>query len=424
MFDQLWLKCSKPQTRPLRIEPRIKSYLWGQRAADSFILKFLPPGSRAFPGQEPIAELWFGALRSFPATVRLGGRRFGLDKVLETAGREILGPGTQTLEQLFKILDAGRSLSWQIHDNRPPHSKHECWLFPIDLSYQRETDQDQVIAEAYFGFRPLEQMNDDPLSGFKAAYQQGKTPAERSAFIRSQYSEMLQRARFAPDSRELKAFSNHLEIRWERGEVVLYLNERKQTDQQLSKLGIPQGRLLLNIPGATVHTLCGGSVFELQESADKTYRVYDYGREDAQRPLHIEAGVAKLDCTLRSPWDFLVAPVRLDAKTTNLIRTESYALDEIALEAGDEHPVDTKGRYHMLLVTQGEGELDYLHGKRAKTRTLRLQRGEMLLIPATLPRYRVRSLNRLIALKAYQAAPDEINETQQQRSPRFGEKER
>ena len=46
------------------------------------------------------------------------------------------------------------------------------------------------------------------------------------------------------------------------------------------------------IPAGTVHAICAGCViFEVQQSSNVTYRVYDYGRRDTngkQRPLHID----------------------------------------------------------------------------------------------------------------------------------------
>ena len=46
------------------------------------------------------------------------------------------------------------------------------------------------------------------------------------------------------------------------------------------------------VPSGTIHAICEGTVvLETQQSSDTTYRVYDYGRWDAEgnlRELHLE----------------------------------------------------------------------------------------------------------------------------------------
>ena len=59
------------------------------------------------------------------------------------------------------------------------------------------------------------------------------------------------------------------------------------------------------IPGGLVHAIGEGtSVFEVQQSSDTTFRLYDWGRVDAQglpRKLHVKEALAAMDVSLPPP---------------------------------------------------------------------------------------------------------------------------
>lgn len=59
------------------------------------------------------------------------------------------------------------------------------------------------------------------------------------------------------------------------------------------------------IPGGLVHAIGEGTtVFEVQQSSDTTFRLYDWGRVDAEgkpRELHVEAALAAMDLAIPPP---------------------------------------------------------------------------------------------------------------------------
>ena len=59
------------------------------------------------------------------------------------------------------------------------------------------------------------------------------------------------------------------------------------------------------IPGGLVHAIGEGtSVFEVQQSSNTTFRLYDWGRVDSEgrpRKLHVEEALAAMDLTLPPP---------------------------------------------------------------------------------------------------------------------------
>ena len=62
------------------------------------------------------------------------------------------------------------------------------------------------------------------------------------------------------------------------------------------------------IPAGCVHALGAGIlVAELQQNSDTTYRLYDWGRTDAEgkpRPLHLQEGLEAINCELPLPVSF------------------------------------------------------------------------------------------------------------------------
>ena len=62
---------------------------------------------------------------------------------------------------------------------------------------------------------------------------------------------------------------------------------------------------VISIPGGLVHAIAGGSrLYEVQQSSDTTFRLYDWGRVDANgkpRELHVERALKAIDYALPAP---------------------------------------------------------------------------------------------------------------------------
>jgi mannose-1-phosphate guanylyltransferase len=405
------------QPEILPVSPQIQPYVWGQSVERSFILRFLDRTLGLLQQELKLAELWFGAHRKNPGIVRLGSLPMDLDRFAQRTGEKLLGPGRKEFGQLFKVLDAAEALSIQMHERFKPNSKNESWMVVVDRERLRAEGKDQTIADIYLGFRPVEQMDDKLILGpFKRAYLAAGSPEEREAIFRKAYQAALEKGRTDRMGSEIKAFSNHLLVRWENNQAELYLNGIKQPAAVKTQMGLDQDKLVINVPGATVHALAYGSIYELQETADKTLRLYDQGRNDPNRPLHIEEALSKLDFTSRGLMDYLVKPVSLDPDTVNLIRTPLYSMDEVKLAAPGmdqsvERLIQTEGSYQMLIVTEGTGHLSFRVPGQTE-RLLTVKRGDMLVVPAAISQYKAATFSNLTLLKAYESSPGMMQKAQ------------
>jgi mannose-6-phosphate isomerase class I len=256
-----------------------------------------------------------------------------------------------------------------------------------------------VLAELYVGFRPLEAMDDRILGQFKADYAAQPDDASRRHCFQTHYAQALERGRTDSQGLEVKAYSNRFEVRREKGCIELYLNDRKQPDSIKHLYGLHQDGLVVNIPGTTPHVLQKGMVYELQQMTDQTLRLYDNGRNDPDRPLHIEEALEKLDFTLRPPEEYLIQPQTLDPNQVNLIRTDYYYLDKIRLTNQGNYPVNLEGCYQILVVIYGQGQL--IPSDNAQ-KPLLLSQGDMILIPAQLTGYSLQTSSQLTLLKIHE----------------------
>ena len=109
----------------------------------------------------------------------------------------------------------------------------------------------------------------------------------------------------------------------------------------LNELKVEEGDLI-SIPAGLVHAITKGAILvEIQQSSKRTYRIYDYGREDAKgnkRELHIDKAmdVIKFDNSIKIGHVRGIDIVIDDNKLTYLIANEHFIvikydiLDELA----------------------------------------------------------------------------------------------
>jgi mannose-6-phosphate isomerase len=152
---------------------------------------------------------------------------------------------------------------------------------------------------------------------------------------------------------------------------------------ELERVEVAAGDVLLNRPG-TIHALGGGIVlYELQQSCDLTYRLYDWdrGRSGAKpRELHVERGVEVSD--LRPLTVHKIPSIRLveaDHERTLLCACRYFAA-ELLVPWVETLRLRTKGRFDLLTVL--DGKLAVRCGSSSATRPA-LGPGDSALIPAT-----------------------------------------
>lgn len=130
---------------------------------------------------------------------------------------------------------------------------------------------------------------------------------------------------------------------------------------------------VINLPANTVHALGAGLVvYEVQQSSDITYRLYDWGRmglDGKPRALHVEKGVQVAN--LRQ----LPQITHLDPQEPLVVESPYFRTFQHTL-ANTTQELNTDNRCHALTCI--EGALTLTHDES----TLTLNLGETVLVPA------------------------------------------
>jgi len=159
-------------------------------------------------------------------------------------------------------------------------------------------------------------------------------------------------------------------------------------------LAVKAGDTVL-IPAGMLHALGPGLLlYEVQQTSDITYRVYDWDRPaSAGRKLHIEQSLAVTNAALTG--QVIPPPALADGERHKLIHCPYFTLE---LLAANRQPVapDTAGdSFHVLTVTQGQVRLSAPDG------SLELGLRETALVPAGLGRYHLEAQESSKVLLAY-----------------------
>jgi mannose-6-phosphate isomerase len=137
----------------------------------------------------------------------------------------------------------------------------------------------------------------------------------------------------------------------------------------------------LFVPAGTPHTIGAGMVIcEVQEYSDLTYRVYDYGRVDANgkpRELHIEKALEVTKFGNRAGGK--VTPVPLPAagaRRSLLVACKFFATERWECVEKTEIRVDAT-RFELVVILQGSGSVSWPDS------AARYHQGECWLVPAS-----------------------------------------
>jgi mannose-6-phosphate isomerase len=137
------------------------------------------------------------------------------------------------------------------------------------------------------------------------------------------------------------------------------------------------------IPAGTMHAIGAGLLIaEIQQASDTTFRIYDWGRVDADgnsRPLHIEQGVAATDFT-RGPVaaNAVVESVDENGQAfSQLVECEKFVMNRRVIDR--QTSLGGDGRFRILAVV--EGQLNVAGDPSEKP----LSVGQTILLPACLP---------------------------------------
>jgi mannose-6-phosphate isomerase len=161
----------------------------------------------------------------------------------------------------------------------------------------------------------------------------------------------------------------------------------------VQKAEVVAGQTIFMNPG-TIHALGPGLlIYEVQQTSDLTYRVYDWGRPQTEtRKLHLDKALAVSRHDLVGPVRDL--PPLADGETGLLTSCQYFSLEMLVAEEKTVALATGGESFHALTVIEGRAKV--LAGGWAET----LERFETLLIPAGLGAYQVQPLGGCRVLKA------------------------
>lgn len=139
------------------------------------------------------------------------------------------------------------------------------------------------------------------------------------------------------------------------------------------------------VPAGMLHAIGAGvMIAEIQQNSNVTYRVYDYGRRDAQgnlRELHVKKALDVINPELKAENSATAAPVQKDGyRETPLANWQYFSAGILEIEEQASLTV-SENTFTCLLVTQGAFTL------KSGDTSLSLQKGESVFLPAGLGGY-------------------------------------
>jgi mannose-6-phosphate isomerase len=304
----------------LQFEPILKEKIWGGNALRSVLNKNVPTGKL-------VGESWELSGVAGSESVALSGSLQGktLTSILEPNPQDIVGsiPHYRGFPLLYKFLDVHKKLSIQVHPD-------DAQAKSLGLGDFGKSECWYIVDAA-------------PGSHVACGFKSGAN---------------LDDIRNAAGS-----------------EAVLSL---------LNLVPVSPGDVIF-VPGGTVHAVLGGVLlYEVQETADITFRLYDWNRPDTDgrlRPLHIRESMEILDTTWHD--NHKIPAVTLDESDSYAhffrVASRHFALEEYRVYREADIPLPAKRSFRVITVCKGDVSLysgSLVHA---------VHKGETVLVPTHLP---------------------------------------
>lgn len=171
------------------------------------------------------------------------------------------------------------------------------------------------------------------------------------------------------------------------------------------------------VPGGRVHAIDAGClILEIQQNSNTTYRVYDWGRVDAEgksRELHIDKAMQVIN--FNDTDDPICYPKELAAGIRRLCSSPYFALDELKVD-GKMTLVANGQSFHVLFAANTAFTIFYGDGLSEDVPC-----GTSVLIPATLGEYVINSEKSESVMKiSIPVRMAQVSGTNLQRNAEFG----
>lgn len=322
--------------KPLRFKPYYKSVVWGGSQIGAFKGELLP--------SDDIGESWeISGYQSHISKVESPEELAGmtLDAVISRYGTDLMGRHVyerhgNRFPLILKILDAHRDLSVQVHPNDVAAARIGEPNGKTEMWYILGTEGDAAI---YAGFKS--DISHDDLHRHIAD---------------GTLMNVIQRYQSAP------------------GDVYF-------------------------LPAGQVHaTGAGNLLLEIQQTSDVTYRLYDYGRLDADgnpRPLHLNEAMQVLSLSGNQELKLRKADKGVDCKREEIICDCDY-FKASKIEVGGCGEINNLNDSFMIVFC-AEGEVTITD---SENHSETLSRGQTILYPATSTLLKIKGSGTLLTFTA------------------------
>jgi mannose-6-phosphate isomerase len=176
-----------------------------------------------------------------------------------------------------------------------------------------------------------------------------------------------------PGARLIHGFKEDLDA----ARVRALLAENK-LDAALAYVPVQPGDVVF-VPAGTVHAIMKGIVLaEIQENSDITYRLYDWGRESTNRPLHIEQSLRVLNFARQTDHTVPSLTIHHDRFDHHFfVACKYFALELLDVRAPVES-IALNDQFNIVSLIEGTAEIG------SETSRSVALRGQTLLLPARL----------------------------------------
>lgn len=306
---------NKTNISPMSFEPILKSVIWGGSK--------IAPFKGIVTDQTCIGESWeVSGVPGHESVVAEGpdkGKTLGeLVRLYkgQLVGEKVYRRFGDTFPLLIKIIDAAGDLSLQVHPDDELAAERHNSLGKTEMWYIIDTDPGAVIC---------------------AGLTQNITPEE--------YAERV------ADNTLMDVVAHH---------------ESHPGDTFF----LPAGR---------VHSIGAGNMLvEVQETSDVTYRIYDFGRTDAEgrpRELHVEQAKDAIDYNVYP--DYRTKPQEFTGSISMLVECSHFSVARIHIEEFKKLYFSDLDSFLTTTCIEGEFKVTDDRGN-----TLTLHRGQTILVPA------------------------------------------
>lgn len=144
------------------------------------------------------------------------------------------------------------------------------------------------------------------------------------------------------------------------------------------------------IPTGRLHAIGKGMLIcEIQQSCDTTYRLYDWGRNQSDRPLHIQESLEVLDFSTQE--HYKSAYDKVPNKPNPICKTPYFTTNYLHTTTSCALDLSLRDCFTLLICLDGQGDLAYESAPSSAggTGTESFKKGDCILVPACIQKLNI-----------------------------------